>query len=133
MYDMAQFKQIRAFKVGTPQASYPVCIGVQRHESYNVLRGFAVGLLNKTVRYYAVDQNQNNNPVNWLINEKHKTAIENYKPYKIKFLNQICFVAFDDCTKVLDFRHDGDRPQLLDIIRKPIGKVFDFRISEDYS
>lgn len=55
MYDMAQFKQIRAFKVGTPQSSYPVCIGVQRHESHNLLRGFAVGLLNKTIRYYSVD------------------------------------------------------------------------------
>ena len=85
------------------------------------------------MRYYAVDQNQSNNPLNWLVSETHKTAIDNYKPVKIKFLNQICFVAFDDYTKVFDFRLDADRPQLLDIIRKPIGKVFDLRISADYS
>lgn len=71
--------------------------------------------------------------MNWLVNEANKTAIENYKPAQIKFLNQICFVAFDDYTKVFDFQYEGNRPLLLDIIRKPIGRVLDLRISEDFS
>ena len=64
MYDLVQFKVIKSFKLGSPQSSYPICVGVQRHETYNVLCGFAVGLLNKTVKYFKVDQNQSNNPVN---------------------------------------------------------------------
>lgn len=120
---------IKSFKLGTPQASYPVCLGVQRHENYNYLSGIAVGLLNKTVKYFKVDQNSSNNPVNWTVNESHKTPIENYKPVQILFLNQICFVAFDDFVKVFDFHTEGERPILLDIIRKPIGKVFDMSIA----
>ena len=43
--------------------------------------------------------------MNWNVTETHKTQIENYRPSRIKFLNQICFIAFDDCTKVIDFNY----------------------------
>ena len=92
-----------------------------------------MGLLNKTVKYYSVDYNDSINPSSWIVKQKHKTSIENFKPAKIIFLNQICFIAFDDYTKVYDFMLDSKRPILLDIITKPIGKLLDFQISSDYS
>ena len=55
MHDLAQFKPIRQFKLGTAQSSYPVSLGLQRHHNLNALTGIAVGLLNKTVKYFKVD------------------------------------------------------------------------------
>ena len=57
MHDLAQFKVIRQFKVGSAQSAYPVSLGLQRHSQLNVLTGMAVGLLNKTIKYFKVDQN----------------------------------------------------------------------------
>jgi WD40 repeat protein len=46
IWDMQTYKLLKTLKVGTSEASYSLCV------SLNLSLGFAVGLLNKTVKFY---------------------------------------------------------------------------------
>ena len=48
---MSSFKMGKSIKVGTAEASYPLCLAMNGNDS------FAVGLLNKTIKYYTIDHN----------------------------------------------------------------------------
>ena len=124
-------------KVGTSEASYPLCVAINKG---SVNEGFAVGLLNKTVKFFTIDSNQSNNPMNWEYSQLEQTSIENFKPSFIEFYNDLAFISYDDCTKVVSFGFDhfnnriGDKkPKVLDIIQKPYGKVLDFKFAHDHS
>lgn len=126
IWDMAQFKQVRTVKIGTPTASYPICMAVQ-----GMMSGIAVGCLNKTVKFFAVDQ-QGPNPSNWEVKLTHCTTIENFRPRRISFLNALAFVVFDDCIKLFDFHGTtNERPRVLDLVYKPLGHTLDFALASD--
>ena len=73
--------------------------------------GFAVGLLNKKVSYYMVNYNQSNNPKNWAYEKVHQTTIDSFQPRYIKFVQDFCYVAYDDCTKIYVFdENDREKP-----------------------
>ena len=48
------------------------------------------------------------------------------------FYDGICFVSYDDATKLYLFEHT-QKPQLMDVVQKPYGKVLDFRFAHDFS
>ena len=119
---MQTYKLLKTLKVGTSEASYSLCV------SLNLSLGFAVGLLNKTVKFYQIEQNQSNNPSNWSFEMIQQTSIDTHRPRIIKYFNSLAFVCYDDQTKVIKFG-EGKKPQVLEIIYKPFGKVMDFKIS----
>ena len=128
MWDMASFKQVCTVKIGTPQASYPICLAAQ-----GSMARIAVGCLNKTVKFFTVEQN-GPGAANLAVKLTHCTTIENFRPRAIKFLNALAFVAFDDCVKLLDFHQTAnERPRVLDIVNKPHGHVLDFALATDMS
>ena len=47
IFDISAFKHIKTIKCGSAQSSYPIAVGTKTQEF-----GFAVGLSNKTVKYY---------------------------------------------------------------------------------
>ena len=117
--------------MGTSEASYPVCIALKKTASQE---GFAVGLLNKTIKYYSIDSNESNNPLNWEYKLVESTTIDNFLPRFIEFHQHIAYVSFDDCTKVILFGDNREKkPRVLDILQKPYGKVLDFKFSHDFS
>jgi len=69
----------------------------------------------------------------------YQTSIEFFKPRFIRFWENCCLVAHDDCVKVLSFPSvfdeneveisDSKKPLVLDIIYKPFGMVLDFKLS----
>jgi WD40 repeat protein len=61
-WDLKQQQLTKSVKVGTSEASYPLCLAINKG---SVNEGFAVGLLNKTVKFFTIDSNQSNNPMNW--------------------------------------------------------------------
>lgn len=61
LWDMVLFKLIKSIKVGTPQASFPISIGIRSCDRQIETIGIAVGLLNKTVKYFRIDTNQQQN------------------------------------------------------------------------
>ena len=79
IWDFQTYKLIKTLKVGTSEASYPLCV------SLNDSLGFAVGLLNKTVKYYNIDLNQSNNPANWSYEMVSQTSIDTHRPRFIEF------------------------------------------------
>ena len=79
-----------------------------------------------------VNYNQSNNPKNWAYERVHQTTIDNFKPRFIHFIQDLCYVSYDDCTKTYIFdEHDREKPQVLEIVQKPYGRVLDFRVSKD--
>ena len=79
-----------------------------------------------------VNYNQSNNPKNWAYERVHQTTIDNFRPRFIVFKEDLCYVSSDDCTKTYLFdEHDREKPQVLEIVQKPYGKVLDFRVSSD--
>lgn len=90
--------------------------------------------MNKVVKYFTIDFGVSNNVTNWCFIQISQTNIENFRPRKIHFHNDCCFVSYDDSTKVYFFDDACQmevKPQLLDIIHKPYGAVLDFKFSED--
>ena len=99
VWDMSSFKMAKSIKVGTAEASYPLCLALQGNDA------FAVGLLNKTVKYYTLDNNGSQNMQNWTIHLHSQTTIDNFRPQHIRFYDGICFVSYDDSTKLYLFEH----------------------------
>jgi hypothetical protein len=95
-------------------------------------QGFAVGLINKTIKYYCIDDNGSSNLSSWSFILHSQTTIDNFKPQKMCFYDGICFVSYDDATKLYLFEREK-HPQLMDVITKPYGRVLDFRFSTDRS
>lgn len=73
----------------------------------------AIGTSSKQIKYWELQE----------YNLVSVSTIQDYMPRAICFPNDategVCFVAFDDCTRVLKLDDDGRRPKLLDIINKP--------------
>ena len=47
------------------------------------------------------------------------------------FKGEVCYVAFDDCTKLYSFDSSLKKPKVLDIIYKNYGAVLDLTFSSD--
>ena len=54
LWDMTNFRLASSHKVGTSEASYPLSIALDVRD--RIVFGFAVGLLNKTIKYFEIDQ-----------------------------------------------------------------------------
>lgn len=135
VWDMCTFKLSSTIKAGTREASYPLCVAF-KHGNGGRVTGLTAGLRNKTVKHFVVNQNDSNNVNNWRFVQVCQTSIDNFPPRCIKYFNEVCFVAYDDCCKLFAFDEDGEssvKPHLLDRIDKPYGKVSDLKFSNDGS
>lgn len=119
LWDLKSFKLLKSIKVGSPQSSYSISLAFD--SSFNL----AVGLSNRTIKYFEVDRESQVQ-----ITEVCCTTIEACLPRKMIFYDEILFVSFDDCTKLIRF--ENKQAICVEKIEKPIGITLDFCFSNDY-
>jgi WD40 repeat protein len=105
-WDTNMHKLVKQVKVG--QHGNAVCMAFNPSDLC-----IAVGTSSKQIKYWELQE----------FTMVSSSTIQDYVPRGICFPtgleDGVCFVGFDDCTRVLKLDEDNRKPKLLDVINKP--------------